>query len=222
MPVPQERPQTRGVVLLISSWRKEPHGLCAESDVEVCAKGSRELESVEGAFGETDRRGGEAVSSNQEGLFEKRERRTPVKKMTDPDRSKEIQEKLSRKIGERSGRLAERMLIRTEDGRDPYDLDFSEREALAERLGKEIASVLLEENLSQDAWREIVEEAVSWECPRCGKDSPRHKDDDGNEAYEQLELKTKAGMIRADIRLFRCGKCRKIFSPLPPENQSRS
>jgi len=145
-----------------------------------------------------------------------------MKHRRDPSRSKQVQERLSLKIKERSDNFAERMLVRTEDGRDPYDLDFSEREALAERIGKEVSAMVLEENLLQDAWREIVEEAVSWACPRCGKDCPRHKDDDGNDAYEQLELKTKTGTIRVGIRLFRCGTCRKIFPPLPPEDQSRA
>lgn len=137
-------------------------------------------------------------------------------------RQREGIQRLSQKIKEQSDSLAEKMLVRTEDGRDPYDLDFSGREALAENLGKEVAAALLEENLLQDAWREIVEEAASWECPRCGADCPRHKDDDGNDAHEKMELKTKTGTIRADVSLFRCGKCRKFFSPLPLENQSRA
>lgn len=126
-------------------------------------------------------------------------------------------EKLDKKIKQKSDSIAKRMFIETEDGRSPYDLDFSGREALAERLGKEMASMLLEENLLQDSWREIVEEAASWECPRCGEDSPRHKDEDGNDAYEEVVFKTKIGDVLVKLKLFRCTKCRKSFSPLPTQ-----
>lgn len=140
-----------------------------------------------------------------------------MKQVKDRRWSERSMEFLSGKIKQRSDSIARRMLIETEDGQDPYDLDFSGREALAERLGKELASTLLEENVLQDLWREIVDEAVSWNCPRCGGDSPRHKDEDGNDAYEEVVFKTKVGDVPVKLRLFRCSKCRKSFSPLPSQ-----
>lgn len=100
----------------------------------------------------------------------------------------------------------------------PADLDFTAREALAEGLGKELANLLLAEHLKDDRWQERVEEASFWRCPRCAEDAPRRKNADGSDAYEDMELKTKVGTIRVALRQFCCGKCRKVFSPLPSED----
>jgi len=124
-------------------------------------------------------------------------------------------DRLEQKMGQKSREVIQRMMLRTEDGQNPYDLDFSGREALAERLGKEVAAMLLDENLQYDLMAEVVQEASSWKCPRCGQDCPSHRDEHGNDAYEDAEIKTKVGKTPVKLRLFWCGKCRKVFSPLP-------
>jgi len=111
--------------------------------------------------------------------------------------------------------LFDEMTEKTAAGLDPHSMDFTGREALAYRLGEEFAARLLRGNLLTDSWRTVVEEATSWDCPRCDTDCPRHKDEDGNDLYEDTALRTKVGQLPVRLPLFRCSKCRKIFSPLP-------
>jgi len=144
--------------------------------------------------------------------------------MKDARPSPWTEEKLSRlrkKVHERGEEFIRRMMQQTEQGENPYDMNFTGRESLAERLGQQFGSMLLEENLIEDRWVQIVQEAVSWKCPRCGTDAPALKDPDGHDRYEEVEINSKVGTLALKLRQFSCGKCRKVFSPLPSAPPAR-
>ena len=130
-----------------------------------------------------------------------------------------IRQKLYRKVDESIDRLIE---PDGKGGQSPYEMDFSGREALAEQIGKEFAAMALGENLLQDLWLEIVEEATHWNCPKCDRESPRRTDNKGKNLYDEVDLKTKVGVVSLRLPQFYCGRCRRLFSPLPTAPQARA
>jgi len=124
-------------------------------------------------------------------------------------------DRIRRKIHEKTDEMIQRMMWKTADGQDPYDLDFTGREAVAEGISKEIGLLLLQEHLCGDRWQQTVQEASSWKCPRCGQDAPPAKDSQGNDVFGEVQMKTKLGTLPMKSRQFCCGNCRKVFFPLP-------
>lgn len=126
-------------------------------------------------------------------------------------------QELRRKLHQKVDEAIERMCDKTQSGLNPYDLDFTGRESLADHISKELGALLLQENLFSDTFLEIVKNAKSWQCPLCEQDCPRHVKKDGDEQLDCVTLKTKVGAVDLDLPQFRCGKCRKLFSPLQVE-----
>lgn len=128
-------------------------------------------------------------------------------------------ERMRRMLYRKVDEAIERMLGRAEEGVNPYEQDFTGRESLALAIGKEIGALALELNLAQDPQRKTAEESVLWQCPRCGADSQRAKDDKGRPREEDVVLKTRVGPFPLRLPLFRCARCRKFFSPLPADRE---
>lgn len=104
---------------------------------------------------------------------------------------------------------------------DPYQLDFTGREALALELAKDIGAALLEANVLRDRDRINIEASASWQCPRCGRDCPRETGDDGEPHQEVRDLTTRVGSLRLISPAFYCTRCRRRFFPLRNLPQSR-
>jgi len=135
-----------------------------------------------------------------------------------PEQIEELRQRLHRKVDQG----IEKLLGLAEQGLNPYELDFTGRETLVVEWGQEVTALLLEANILYDGHLAIVEASASWTCPRCQHPSPRHKDNDGKECYDELTLSTRAGKIPLRLPRFRCPQCRKVFSPLPTERRSPS
>jgi hypothetical protein len=110
-----------------------------------------------------------------------------------------------------------RMSGKAHRGDTPAPHDFTGREALVLAVGRDVAGTLLEESLAEDPELQTIEEAALWRCPRCGTDSPRAKDKQGADRYDEADLQTRVGVVSLRVPLFQCPKrgCRKVFSPLP-------
>jgi len=92
--------------------------------------------------------------------------------------------------------------------------DFTEREDLAEILGKEFGEYVLKESMSSDPKFQKIMDATTLPCPDCQTLCPRAKDPEGKPIEEKITVKTKVGEFPFAGPLFRCAKCRRNFSPL--------
>lgn len=92
--------------------------------------------------------------------------------------------------------------------------DFTEREDLAESIGKEFGECFLEAGLIKDKKYQEIMKSDMLPCPKCKKLIPRAKDKDGKLLTEEIMVKTKVGEIPFEGPLFRCATCRRNFSPL--------
>ena len=99
-------------------------------------------------------------------------------------------------------------------GGNPFQMDFTARETRAWELSQQVGARLLEANLRRDPAYAAIEESVSHTCPRCGADAPRDPQAPADGEDGAAELKTRVGKIPLGGVLFRCVKCRKVFSPL--------
>jgi len=99
-------------------------------------------------------------------------------------------------------------------GGDPFQMDFTGRERRAWELSQRVGARLLAANLDRDPAYAAIEDSVSHVCPRCGADAPRAPGPPAKGGEGPPELKTRVGTIPLATVLFRCPKCRKVFSPL--------
>jgi predicted RNA-binding Zn-ribbon protein involved in translation (DUF1610 family) len=108
-------------------------------------------------------------------------------------------------------------------GGNPFELDFTAREARAWELSQQVGARLLAANLERDPAHAALEDSVAHTCPRCGADASRGPGPPAGPGQPPPELKTRVGKIPLAAALFRCPKCRKVFSPLAaaPEPRAR-
>lgn len=78
---------------------------------------------------------------------------------------------------------------------------------------REVGQGLLARLLEFEAWAADAEHATQWDCPACGRPSPRAKDDNNAHRFEQTSLQTTLGPAPWRAPLFLCPKCRRFFSP---------
>jgi hypothetical protein len=99
-------------------------------------------------------------------------------------------------------------------GGNPFEMDFTGRETRAWELSQQVGARLLAANLDRDPAHAALEDSVSHACPRCGTDAPRDPAPPEADGEAHGEMKTRVGKIPLAAVLFRCAKCRKVFSPL--------
>jgi hypothetical protein len=106
-------------------------------------------------------------------------------------------------------------------GGNPFEMDFTGREARAWELSQQVGARLLAANLAQDPAHAALEDCVAHTCPRCGADAPRDLSPSAEDAPAGAALKTRVGKIPLAAVRFRCRKCRKVFSPLAAAPEPR-
>ena len=89
----------------------------------------------------------------------------------------------------------------------------AELEAEVEASVHEVGRRLLARLLEFEAWAPDAGHATQWDCPACGRPSPRAKDEDDAHRFEQTSLQTTLGPVPWRAPLFFCPKCRRLFSP---------
>lgn len=115
-------------------------------------------------------------------------------------KTKELRERWK----ERTDAAFEKMLA----GKSEEELrTLSQRETMAEIIGRELATFLLEENVATDATTRPPDGLVAC-CPKCGQA--------GRRAVEQEKLParsvtTRVGEIQIERQRWRCKSCRIIF-----------
>lgn len=117
-------------------------------------------------------------------------------------KTKELQQRWR----ERTDAAFEKMLA----GKSEEELrTLSQRETMAEMIGRELAAFLLEENVATDATARPPDGLAAC-CPKCGQAGRRAAE---KEKLPARAVTTRVGEIQIRRQRWRCKKCRIIFFP---------
>lgn len=115
-------------------------------------------------------------------------------------KTKELQQRWR----ERTDAAFERMFA----GKSEEELrTLSQRETMAELIGRELASFLLEEHVATDATARPPDGLAAC-CPKCGQAGRRAV---AEEKLPARSVATRVGQIKMCRQRWRCAKCRIIF-----------
>lgn len=111
---------------------------------------------------------------------------------------------LQRRWRERTDAAFDKMLA----GKSEEELrTLTQRETMAEMIGRELASFLLEENVALDATSRPPDGLVAC-CPKCGQAGQCAVE---KEKLPARNVTTRVGEIQIQRQRWRCAKCRIIF-----------
>jgi hypothetical protein len=80
-------------------------------------------------------------------------------------------------------------------------------------VGRSVLGSLLE----SEAWVAETQDTARAACPTCGQMSPRARNAQDEPLFDEMSLETLLGPVPWRAPLFACSRCRRFFSPSPPD-----